>query len=137
MLLDVTLQAYQKRLNSVVNQMEVIKMKKFSLILVGVFLLGSPAIFAGHGHGDKAKWGDDHVEKKLDRLSKDLDISKDQRSQLEGIMKSHQEKMKKLREEYKSQLKSVLNDEQQKKFEKMKEKRHSKYNEKRKKKRKE
>ena len=114
-------------------------MKTRNRIIIGFIALslGSSLFLSGMGNRDHrwdSKKMQEHRENMhqhmIDQLSKELDLSADQRTKVEAIVKASQEKMKALREEMrpkmeaihqsiKSDIEKILTPAQKEKFEKM------------------
>lgn len=112
-------------------------MKKLTLLLTSVVVLGTGMAFSGHGDRKHGEWSEKRIEKKLDKMTKELDLSSSQRAEIEKIMTAHHEKMKAQHEQFRTDVNGVLNKEQQEKFEKHLKKKVEKSKEKRKRKDKE
>ena len=116
------------------------------LPLAGVLIAASPAWSEpGHKHGDGHKHGhgkmmmsaekmEERIDKRLDRMTKNLKLTDDQRSRIEGILKAKAERAKALHEQMRAlhestekDVRAVLTADQQKTYDekkaKMKEKR--------------
>lgn len=113
-------------------------MKKFfGVMLVALFLALGAA--SAQAHCGKCGVGDAHPDmkamagEKLEMMTKDLNLTDEQKTKVEAIMKAKMEKkeaimdekskaMEALHEDFKAQLKQVLNEEQLKKWEALKDK---------------
>ncbi|MEH6911069.1 MAG: hypothetical protein V7459_10815 [Oceanicoccus sp.] len=80
-------------------------------------------------------FADDPHDKRMNHMSKQLDLSEEQTEQIQTIFESKKEKrqaiheqMKALRSETNSEISATLNDEQREKFEKMQQKINKKRN---------
>ena len=85
--------------------------------ICGLTLAATPAS-AKHGHTDPAKH--------LDKLTKKLKLTDEQRGQVDGILKEYQQRMQALHEQFEAlhkekhdKIKTVLTPEQQEKFDAM------------------
>lgn len=76
----------------------------------------------GDGHGFRHS-----PENKLERLAEKLELSDEQKQQLQTIFKEQREKHEALREETDSRMKQVLTEDQMKQLETMKQSRHEKW----------
>ena len=68
-----------------------------------------------------------HHGPNIERLTQELNLTDEQKSQLETIFKEQRAKHKALREEGKARMKEVLNDEQMAKMEEMRKNRHERW----------
>ncbi|WP_020565479.1 hypothetical protein [Methylosarcina fibrata] len=92
-------------------------MNKIVSVLAIVFLLPLTAAAnpgAGGGPGP-----DDYHGRKVERLAKDLNLTAEQKTQVEALFKEQHEKFKALHEETNSKLKTILTPEQMTKMEEM------------------
>ena len=83
---------------------------------------GSQDVFA-YGKGFRAHGEDQpkRLEKKLERLSKELNLTSSQKTQLKSLFEDQRAKMKALREETRSKMVALLTAEQKAKLEKLRE----------------
>lgn len=87
---------------------------KTTLLTMALALLATP-VLAHEDYGDH-NWSE-HV---IQRLDEQLDLSDEQHSQVEALVKEQFEKRQALRTESDNRMKEILNDEQKAKFEHMK-----------------
>lgn len=80
----------------------------------------------GHEHGGSHK-----AQRMIEHMDEQLELSDDQRSQIEAVFKEQHEKHKALRSESKSKMAGILNADQQARFEQMKAERKAKWQQKR------
>lgn len=80
-------------------------------------LLGTGSVWAKSGHS---------AEKKLQHLTKVLQLDATQQSQVSALIQAQAEKIQQLREESKVAIEAVLNEQQKQKFSEMREKRKQK-----------
>ncbi|MBE0436783.1 MAG: Spy/CpxP family protein refolding chaperone [Methylomicrobium sp.] len=108
--------------------------KKIIAIAMALALPLTAAAFPpGSGKGDmEGRHG-----QRIERLAKDLDLTEEQRTQLESIFKEQHEKYRAIHEETRGRMQEVLNEEQMQKMEALKQQRHEKWQEKRQEKRQE
>ncbi len=95
-----------------------------TIILIGILSITAVA---------NATAAEGRAEKRLDHISKRLDLNEQQQQQFREIMRLHQEQRKALHEERKQSINSILTAEQQEKFTQIQEKRKAKREERRKK----
>ncbi|MDD2761133.1 MAG: hypothetical protein PHH11_12670 [Methylomonas sp.] len=95
--------------------------KKILTIALALALPLSVAAYPGGKHGDDA---DGYHAQRIERLTKELDLTADQQTQLEQIFKDQAEKREALRQETHQRMQTVLTPEQVTKFEEMKKNRH-------------
>jgi len=118
-------------------------MKKFIVSLLAVTLLGTGMVFAKYKHFEgcckasiKANQ-DKHLQKRMKKLTKTLNLTSDQQQAVEGIMrekwdkkaeayKQMKETMTTLHTETSTKIRELLKPEQQEAFEKFKAKHHGK-----------
>jgi len=96
-------------------------------LLIAACIMLPLAAFAGdkkHRHSDAPFSG-----ARMDKVVEALELTDNQKTQVEQIFKMHREKMKSLRENTENQVNAVLTEEQRTKLDKMKEKRHQKRDE--------
>lgn len=89
-----------------------------------------------YAHSDEAHKRCDHkagghYSRMIDRLDSKLDLSDEQRSEVEAVFKEQHSKHKALRAEAHDKLKGILNAEQQEKLEQLKAERKARWEEKR------
>lgn len=100
-------------------------MKK-TFIASAVAAIVLPAvIMAAPGHGGK------HGDRMINHMSEKLELTAEQKTQVESLFQEQHEKRKALREETHARLNDILNDEQQTKFEQMRTERKQRWQEKR------
>lgn len=68
-----------------------------------------------------------HRGDRIERLSKELNLSAEQKAKLEAIFKERKEKFKAFREEVRKSIEALLTKEQLAKFEELKKQRHEKW----------
>ncbi|MGR9105797.1 MAG: Spy/CpxP family protein refolding chaperone [Gammaproteobacteria bacterium] len=102
-------------------------MKKRSAVLA--VLLSLPMIVLAVPEG-KAEGGWHHGPN-IERLTKELQLSDEQKTQLQAIFKEQRAKHKALREEGKARMKEILNAEQLSKLDEMRERRHERWKQRR------
>ncbi|MGH8549426.1 MAG: Spy/CpxP family protein refolding chaperone [Methylococcales bacterium] len=93
--------------------------------LIYALILCIPLIAAalpGEGGG-----GDWHRGMKIERLTQELNLTGEQKTQMEVIFKDQRAKHKALREEGRARMKKVLNDEQMKKMAILRERHHERW----------
>ena len=76
--------------------------------------------------GDKANC-DGHYAKRVERLTKNLDLTAEQKTKVEAIFKEQEGKFKIIHEETRTSLQEVLTKEQITKMDEMKKQRHEKW----------
>lgn len=92
-------------------------MKKIMLITFVLVLLGTGSLWAKQGHSP---------ERKLQHLTKALQLDTTQQKQISVLMEAQHAKIKQLREEGRASIEAILNDHQKVKFTQMREKRKQK-----------
>ena len=97
--------------------------KKITIIALALSL--PLAVAASSGAGGPGHFG--HRGDKIERLSKELDLTADQKAKLEEIFKQEHEKFEAIRQDAHQQMKGVLNADQMAKFEELQKKRHEKW----------
>jgi len=108
-----------------------------TFVLGVLFTLGLLMPGYAEPHKKKGPPSAEQMEKRVERISKSLELTDKQKEKFESIMAEKHEKIKVLREEFKAKMKetneeysekvsSILTSKQQEKFEKMKEKRKAK-----------
>ena len=85
------------------------------LLLFSVLIQTHAALASPGENGYEA-----NTEHKLEHLSKELQLSADQKAKLEAIFNEKHEKFRAIREESQSRIKQVLNDEQMAKWDSIK-----------------
>lgn len=98
--------------------------KKIIAIALAFVLPLTAAAFPGSGEGR-------HHGKRMERLTKELNLTDEQRTQLETVFKEQHEKYKTIHEETRGRMKEVLTEEQMTKLDEMNQRRHEKWQEKR------
>lgn len=90
-----------------------------------------PAI--SHAHGDSAhkQKNHKHFQHMIEKMDQELDLSDEQRSQVETLFKEQHAKHKALRDETRGKLNAILSDDQQTKLETLKAERKARWQEKR------
>lgn len=68
-------------------------------------------------------------QRRLDHMQRELDLTDEQRSQIEAIFQDHHEQMEALRDSTSDRINGVLTDEQQQQFEGMREERRERFRE--------
>lgn len=86
-------------------------MKYTTTLLLATLL--SASTFAAFASPDAGR-----MEKRMERMTKSLELNEKQQQQMREIMKRYMEKRKAIKEEKINKIKSILTPEQQKKFEK-------------------
>lgn len=97
-------------------------MKKTLLATVMVIATGFSGALLADEHG---KAGDRH-EKYMQHMTKELDLSSEQQTQLKGIYEKHGAEHRALREKHQSEVNAVLNTDQQAKLADLREKKREK-----------
>ena len=92
------------------------------LTLVTAILPSLTAVAAPGENGDEAA-----SDRKLEHLSKELQLSADQKAKLEAIFNEKHEKFRAIREESQNRIKEVLSAEQLTVWDAMKKRRHEKH----------
>jgi len=72
-----------------------------------------------------------HHERMVERMAEELDLSEEQRMQVEAVFKEQKPKFEALREETRSRIEAILNEEQRTKMERLKAERKARWEEKR------
>ena len=103
-------------------------MKK--LLTVVALGLAIPLVATAVPPGPEGQVGWRHSQK-IERLTKELNLTDEQKSQLDTIFKEQRAKHKALREEGRTRMKEVLTDEQMQKMDEMRKRRHERWKEKR------
>lgn len=98
-------------------------MNKLLVVLLSCFCLSA---FAATPATKAAPDGSKMIEKRLDHMQKKLELTADQRSQLQGIYQDEWQQQKQLRDNTKTKVDAVLTPAQQAKLDKQKAKRHEK-----------
>lgn len=95
-------------------------MKKtlLTLAIVLTFPLTAAAFPGGHGPGSE-----EHQKHRIERLTKELNLTDEQKTQVEAIFKEQHDKFKALREETHAKLGTVLSPEQMTRMEELKKQR--------------
>jgi protein CpxP len=95
-------------------------MKKtlLTLAIVLTFPLTVAAFSGGHGPGSE-----EHQKHRIERLTKELNLTDEQKTKVEAIFKEQQEKFKALHEETHTKLGTVLSPEQVSKLDELKKQR--------------
>lgn len=109
-------------------------MRNFWALLLALTLLGSSAAFAG-GHGEctsckSAEELSKYIDKKVDKLSKTLNLKDSQKSSVRAIIsdkmdkkhdakKEYKARMSEIGDEFRTKMSGVLEGDQQTKFDKM------------------
>jgi protein CpxP len=95
-------------------------MKKtlLTLAIVLAFPLAAAAFPGGHGPGSE-----EHQKHRIERLTKELDLTAEQKTKVEAIYKEQHDKFKALREETHTKLGTVLSPEQLAKLDDLKKQR--------------
>lgn len=99
--------------------------KKIVAIALALVLPLTAAAFPG------GKGGEGRHAKRMERLTKELNLTEEQRTQLDAVFKEQQDKFKTIHEETRARLKNVLTEEQMTKMDELKERRHEQWKEKR------
>lgn len=105
-------------------------MKKLLFILAALFLVASAPAQAMHHEGQTSEKTAKYIEKKVEKMTKALDLSADQQTKYEAILKAKMDKkeaaksklddeMKSIKDEYKSKVNGILNADQKTKFDDM------------------
>ncbi|MEH6499324.1 MAG: hypothetical protein V7751_08040 [Pseudoalteromonas distincta] len=97
-------------------------MKKTLLATVMVIATGFSGALLADDHG---KAGDRH-EKYMQHMTKTLDLSTEQQTQLKAIHETHGEQYRALREQHKNEVNALLNADQQAKLAEMREQKREK-----------
>ena len=100
-----------------------------SLLLGGVAVAGGKSCKDGEGH--RGQMSAEQGQKKMDRLASKLELSDEQKTQVQTIMQANRDKRQALRQQhretFKAELSTVLSAEQMEEFETMMEKRGGKH----------
>lgn len=85
-------------------------------------LLTLPLVATAAPHADSMNATNsmqDHMNKRLDRMKSDLELTDEQVQEIRGVFDQHREKMQSLHESMQEDMREILNPEQQKKFAEM------------------
>jgi protein CpxP len=96
---------------------------KIAIIALALTMPLTVAAFPGGQHGGH----EGNPAERVEHLAKKLDLTADQKTQLELVFKEQHEKREALHAETQQRLQSALNPEQLAKFEEMKKQRHEKW----------
>lgn len=96
------------------------------IITIALALALPLAVFAFPG-GQGGDHFEGHKGDRIERLTKELDLTSEQKSQLTQIFQEQQAKREAIRQETDQRLKTVLTPEQMTKFEELKNQRHEKW----------
>ena len=99
--------------------------KKILTIALALSLPLAVTAYAGGGKGPEHFGG--HGGNRVERLTKELDLTAEQKTKLEAVFQQEEEKRKALREETHRQMQEFLSPEQMAKFEELKKQRHEKW----------
>lgn len=114
--------------------------KKKSFIIAGALatslLIGGVAVAGGKNcsdrEGHRGQMSAEQSQKKIDRLASRLELSEEQKTQMQTILQANREKQQALRQQnreaFKAELSTVLSAEQMEEFETMMDKRGGKHN---------
>lgn len=107
-------------------------MKKFIVMFVVLTFITSPAVYAksGHGWSKTPEQKEAHIQKKMDKMTKEFDLTADQQTKVEGILRAKMDKkyaakkrmkdeMTAISDEFKTKMNGVLNADQKVEFDKM------------------
>ena len=97
-------------------------MKKLMIVALALFTTSALAAHPGHRGGEG---------RHLDRMEKQLDLSTEQRQQLEALFAEQREQRQALREQKQASMQTILTAEQQEKMAEMRDNRKQRWQEKR------
>jgi Spy/CpxP family protein refolding chaperone len=100
------------------------KTKQIAILMALIFPMAVAAYPGGKGDGEGRQ------EKRMERLSKELSLTEEQKTKVGVVFKEQGEKYKAIHDETRTQLKTILTPEQFTKLEEMKQRRHDKWREK-------
>ena len=84
--------------------------KTLAVLALGAILIPAAVLAGGH-------YGDHRGEKRIGRMTEELQLSDQQRAEIEKIFQAQQEQRRALREQTREQIGNVLTPEQKKKWE--------------------
>jgi len=103
-----------------------------AIVMVSVMSLSGAALASPHGNGC-GKYDENRVEKRVEKMSKRLDLSADQKQQVEALTTTHhqnmsamRESMRAMHESFNNDIAKLLNSEQKQTFQKIQDKRKAK-----------